>query len=275
MHTPPHDGRVRSTRNTSELNQLSTPTDQLPVKWDEELAKYATKAAALERPAVGRLAFRGGILTYQNQAIPGNKLNVVIVASAHENALFQNVLDNRQFDPSKPEAPVCYALSVSGEEMVPHPQSKTKMAAKCSECKYNAWGSAPNGGKGKACKDTRRLVMIPQSAVTGQTANAESVKKAEAATASIPVTSVKNWANYTSQLATEFRRPAWAMVTELSVHPHAKNQLEVKFTPAGMVEQAFLSDLMQRATNSEAIVLTPYSQESNAPPAQPQAGRKY
>lgn len=247
-------------------------TENLPIRWDEELAKHAQKQASLERPAVGRLAFRGGVMTYQNQPIPGNALNVVIVGTAKEHALYQNVLDGRPFDPNNPETPVCYALSLEGEDMAPHSQAKTKMAPSCAECKYNAWGSAPNGGRGKACKESRRMVVLPSSAVTGPP---DAVKKAEAATASIPVTSVKNWANYLSQIATEFRRPSWAMVTTISEVPNAKTVFEIKFSPAGMVEEAYFTDLMQRAKNSEAIVLTPYPQESNAPPKAPLQNRKY
>lgn len=253
-------------------------TDNLPTKWDEELAKYAAAAAALERPAVGRLGFRGGVMTYQGQPIPGNKLNAVVVSSAKEHALYQNVLDQRPFDPNTPEAPVCYALSLSGEDMVPHPQSRQKMAASCLECRFNAWGSNPKGGKGKACKEGRRLLLLPASAVIaapGEVLQRDSVKKAEAATASIPTTSIKNWANYTAQLSGEYRRPPWAMITEISLHPHAKNQIEVKFTPVGLVGQEHFPNLMQRVETSNAIVMTPYAQETNAAPAQPQANRKY
>lgn len=253
-------------------------TTNLPTKWDEELAKYAKQQAAQERPAVGRLAFRGGVMTYQGQAIPGNKLDVVIVASAKENALYSNVLERRAFDSNKPESPICYALSLTGSDMAPHPQSKQKMAAKCSECKYFAWGSNPNGGKGKACKESRRLIVLPRSAVIpnpGQQLQPDSVKKAEAATASIPATSIKNWANYTALLAGEFGRPAWAMVTDLSLHPHPKNQIEVKFAALGRVPDEFLGDLMQRVQSAETTILTPYAEGGNAEPAQPQQGRKY
>jgi hypothetical protein len=250
----------------------------LPTKWDEELAKHATKQAALERPAVGRLAFRGGVMTYQNQPIPGNKLNLVIVSTAKEHALYANVLENRSFDANKPENPVCYALALDGQDMIPHPQAKTRMAANCLECKYNQWGSAPNGGRGKACKESRRMVVLPQSSVLSGPnvpAAAGSVKKAEAATCSIPVTSVKNWANYTAQLAGEYRRPSWAMVTEMSEHPHAKTVFEIKFSPVALVDDSHLGDLMARVETANGIVMTPYSQETNAPAPQPMQNRKY
>lgn len=253
-------------------------TDNLPTRWDEELAKHATKAAALERPAVGRIAFRAGIMTYQNQPIPGNKLGVVIAASAKEHALYQNVLDQRPFDPNKPEAPICYALSLDGESMAPHPQSVKKQAPTCAECRWFAWGSDLRGGKGKACKESRRLVVLPSSAVVapnGAPAVAGSVKKSEAASTSIPSTSIKNWANYTAQLSGEYRRPSWAMLTEMSAHPHARNVFEVKFAPMGLVDDIHLGDLMSRVETANTIVMTPYAEGGNAAPAQPQANRKY
>lgn len=255
--------------------------ENLPTRWDEELAKHAQKIAQQERPAVGRLAFRGGVMTYQGQPVPGNKLNCIIVGSAKEHALYENVLQNRPFDPNKPENPTCYALSLTGEDMVPHAQAKQKMAPNCADCKYNAWGSHPGGGKGKACKESRRLIILPQSAVfimkDGQATLAPegSIKKAEAAVASIPSTSLKNWANYTAQCATEFRRPPWAMLTEIAIYPHARTVFEVKFTALTTIPESFLGELLQRTQTAEAIIMTPYSQDSNAPPQQPMKNRKY
>lgn len=248
------------------------------VKWDEELAKYANKAAAQERPAVGRLAFRAGVMTYQGQPIPGNKLETVIIASAKEHALYANVLENRQFDPNNPESPVCYALSLDGENMAPHAQVKQKRATDCANCAFNAWGSDPKGGRGKACKEVRRLIVIPKSAVVappGQQLPADSVKKSESASCNIPVTSVKNWANYTALLAAQFRRPAWAVVTEISVTPNPKTMFEVKFAVTDVVKDHLLSDLHQLVQSAERLVMTPYSDSTNAPRQQPMQGRKY
>lgn len=255
------------------------------VKWDEELAKYAQKAAAMERPAVGRIAFRGGTMTYQGQPIPGNKLPVIILARAKEHALFKNVLENRQFNPSQVESPICFALSLNDEdEMIPHADAVQKMSPGCTNCQYNAWGSNPNGGRGKACKESRRLVVLPQSAVLVppapgmqlQSAPVGSVKKAEAATCSIPATSIKNWANYTAQLLGEYRRPSWAMVTEMSLHPHPKNQFEIKFAPLFEVPMEHIPELHQRVQTAESIVMTPYSPpQANAQPQQPMQNRRY
>ncbi len=245
----------------------------LPTKWDEELAKHATKQAAVERPAVGKIGFKGGVMTYQNVPIPGNKLNVVIIAAAKENAYYPDA-----YDANNVKSPACFALALGDDPLAPHPQAQTKMAATCAECRYNAWGSDPKGGKGKACKENRRLVMVPQSAVLSGPnipAAAGSVQKAESASASIPPTSLKNWANYTAQLAGEYRRPSWAMITEMSVIPNARSVFEVKFSPVGLVDDSHLGDLMARVETANSIVMTPYSQNAPSQPAQAQPNRKY
>jgi hypothetical protein len=36
-----------------------------------------------------------------------------------------------------------------------------KQSDACATCPRNAWGTAPNGGKGKACGDHRRLAIVP------------------------------------------------------------------------------------------------------------------
>lgn len=254
-------------------------TENAIVRWDEELARYAQQQASIERPAVGKISFRSGQMTYQNQPIPGNKLECIIISSAHEHALYANVVENRAFDPSKPESPICYALSATGENMVPHPQAAKKAAAECASCPYFAWGSAGPGKKGKACKEVRRMLVLPRSAVIGpdgKFGDPLQVRKSEAAVCSIPTTSVKNWANYTAQLSGQFRRPAWAMLTEISVVPDARTQFQVKFAPVAEIPTEFMQTIIERVTQSEAIVMAPYAIQSTAPPpAQPLQQRKY
>jgi hypothetical protein len=251
------------------------------VRWDEELAKHATKQASVERPAVGKISFRAGHMSYQNQPIQGNRLECIIIGAAHEHALYSNIIENRAFDPMKPESPTCFSLSLDGEAMVPHPQALRKIPSTgaqiqtgpdCTTCPYNAWGSDPKGGRGKACKEVRRMVILPKAAIMGEPIG---VRKSEAAVMSIPVTSVKNWANYTSLLAGQFRRPAWAMVTEVSVGPHARNQFEVKFAPVIEIGNEWLGELIERAKQAEQLLMTPYAPPQAQATPQPMSGRKY
>jgi hypothetical protein len=240
-------------------------TENLPVAWEEELAKSATEVAALETPKLANFSFRAGVLAYQGVALPGNKLECIIVASAFQHRLYEGA-----FDADNPATPICFALSLTGEDMVPHEASTQPQSDKCETCENFKWGSAEKG-RGKACKAGRRLIAIPKSALE------HGVAKAEMGMATIPVTSVRGWANYVNSLATQYRRPPWAMLTEMSVVPDVKTQFQVKFAPVGMVENEHLAAIRAKIEMANAVLLAPYEFSENAAPKddKPKKERKF
>lgn len=236
--------------------------------WDEELAKQAREVAAAERPSVSNISARAGVLSYQGTPIPGNKLPVIVVATAYENQYFPS-----SFDPNKTEAPTCFALSIDGLDMVPHENSREKQADSCAECPMFKWGSDPKGGKGKACKSKRRLVLIPANALE------DGVEKAEMAQLTLPVTSVKNWGNYVNRLAATVKRPPWAVITEVKTQPHVKNQFEIVFEPVSAVDSEHLGALSVLREAADNIALRPYEIPTEEAEAEeepkPKGKRKY
>lgn len=240
--------------------------ENLPMKWDEELAKHAKEASSLERPALSQISLRAGVMTYQKQPVPGNKLDVVVIASAFEKKYFTGA-----FNPDKYEAPACYALSLTGDGMIPHEDAKDKQGVDCASCPKNQWGSQGAGKKGKACKEVRRLALLP----AGQVA-AGSIASAELAVLSVPVTSAKNWANYVNVIAAEYSRPPWGMLTEVSTIPDAKTQFQVKFAAKGLVEEQYLGAIHKRITSAQDVLLTPYDDSGVVAKApDPLPNRKY
>ena len=67
------------------------------------------------------------------------------------------------YDPNKPEAPTCFAISKMVEGMAPSPNAVDPQNETCKECTFNQWKSAPVGN-GKACKNIRRLALVPPNA---------------------------------------------------------------------------------------------------------------
>lgn len=217
-------------------------------RWEDTLAKEAKQVAALERPALSQISTRAGQLVYQGQPVPGNKLPCIVIASAFENRYY-----DRPFDPNNRSAPKCFSLSLTGDDMVPSEEVKEPQSPACSGCKLNQWGSDPKGGKGKACKQVRRLALLPAAAVaTGGS------KTTEMALISIPVTSARNWANYVNQCATEYSRPPWALITEISTEPNAKTQFQIIFKTMGMVGDEYLGDMQKRIELAQNVLLEPY-----------------
>jgi hypothetical protein len=241
--------------------------DQVPVAWADKLAESAKEVAKLERPALSQISLRAGVMTYQKQPVPGNKLMTVIVSQAFENKWF----GDKKFDPNKYEAPGCYALSLTGEAMVPHEDAKDPQADNCEVCEQSKWGSAGGGSKGKACKEVRRLALIPAAALKDG-----NVATAELAVISIPVTSARNWANYVNTIAAEFQRPPWGMLTEISVVPDARTQFQVKFEAKGLVSDEYLPQIYKRVEGANMVLLTPYDDSGTVAQApDPLPNRKY
>lgn len=229
-------------------------------KWDEELAKHAQKAAAAERPALAAISLRGGIMSYEKQPVPGNKLSVIIVAST-----MQRLYYDKPFDPNKPASPICFAFHDGTDDVpwVPHEKAHAKQSDLCATCPMNEWGSDIKGGRGKACKEVRKLALIPNTA--GK----------EMAMMSVPVMSVKNWSNYVNGLAASVRRPPWGVVTEVSVHPDARSQFTVKFDLVELVPEEKLGEVYAKIPLAMEALTTPYDyQNPQETMGSPQDGKK-
>lgn len=198
------------------------------VKWDAELAKYAEADAAAAVGGAGNfLSVKGAVLSYKNNPLPGNKIEVVVLDFVNENQYYEE-----DYDPDNPASPACYAFFRKEPnkvvEMVPHEESQDKQRDNCNDCEHFEWGSAKKG-KGKRCKEVKRLAMILATA-------AEDVKEipdAEEVMLKVSVTNCKAWDGYVQQVAA-LKRPTWAVVTEITVLPDPKNQYRMQFK---LVEQ--------------------------------------
>jgi hypothetical protein len=217
------------------------------VNWEEELAKDAKQQAERERPALAAISLRGGIMMYEKIQIPGNKLICIIVAS-----MMQRLYYDKPFDPNKPASPICFAFH-DGEDGVPwtpHEKAHEKQAETCALCPMSEWGSDIKGGRGKACKEVRKLALIP---------GAESK---EMALLSVPVMSVKNWSNYVNGVAASAKRPPWGVLTEISVHPDARSQFVVKFDLVDLLPESKLAGIYSKIGLAREVLTTPYDYQN-------------
>ena len=225
------------------------------VNWADKLADEAKQVATMERPSLSNISLRGGVMMLNQVRVPGNRLECIIISS-----IFQQRFYKGRFDPNNLQNPDCFSLSLHGEEMVPHEASKEKQNGHCDGCSKNAWGSAStpeNPSRGKACKDTRRIALIPK--------DAKDIAKAEIAVLTLPVTSVKNWGTYVQGLAAEYRRPPFGVFTEIEVEPDPKRQFTVRFKCTGIVaDEGTLGAIYNRKPSVDEILMTPYDDSGNA-----------
>lgn len=247
-----------------DIIESKTTAVGLPGSWREKLAQQAKEAAAKERPSVSKISLRAGVIKYGDQPVKGNILPAIVLLAAHRNTYY-----DKPFDPNNLANPVCFALSISGDDMEAHANvpdenvpanSLEKPRAtprSCDGCAFNDWGSDPKGGRGKACKETRRLIILPADAAD----SVENAKNAEMAIIDIPVTSGKNYSNFVNGLAAGAQVPPWAAITDISTQPDAKSQFKVTFTPKQVIaDDAVLEALHARFEEAERVALIPYDE---------------
>ena len=159
--------------------------------------------------------------------VDGNELNVVVLAFIHENQKYDGI-----YNPDVVNVPTCYAFGHNDDEMKPHEAAPDKQAELCAGCWANEYGSA-DIGKGKACKNVRRLVVITQE----EAETVEGIENAEPRMLKLPVMSVKNWSTYVLNTLNEtLHRPCYGVVTTVKVVPDAKSQFRVQFKFDSLVD---------------------------------------
>ena len=217
------------------------------VAWKDRVSALAKEVASTEKPTGGGyVSFRGGRLAIGDNYVPGDKIECVILDYVWEYTFFPNA-----YDATKSVSPVCYAygrkedeMTVAGEE----PQSDS-----CAGCSRNEWGSDLKGGRGKACKNSRKLAILHADSLKGNIASAEVVF------ARLPVTSVKNFSKFATDVANVLHVPPFGVVCELSVTPNPTSQFQVNFRVVEKIENdAVMQALYERHVTMDKLLRAPY-----------------
>lgn len=233
------------------------------VGWEARLAEDAKEAAASEVVSGRFISCRGAQFSFNGTTLK-NPLDVIVMQHAHENAYYEG-----EWDPDAPAAPVCFALSIDGKDMKPHELSAKPQHPKCAGCPKNEFGTADKG-KGKACKNTRRLALM----MPGQLDNPI---EAEIAYLRPPVTSVKGWSDYVNGLASALKLPPYAVTTTIINAPDPKSQFKLSFKVAGKLDLSQVHEaFMAKRQELKETILFPYQAQAQMPAEEkPVRRRKY
>lgn len=148
---------------SNELTIQGQRPDYLPALPTDGGPSRFTSGISAGGLALPRLSFRGKVFRIRKngeEASIGNGPLRVILVDAREPV--SKAYYEKAYTPGETTPPRCYA------EDGMHPRSgeegKGPIAATCAQCPMNQWGSAMRNGvptKGKACSDTKRLVVFP------------------------------------------------------------------------------------------------------------------
>jgi hypothetical protein len=273
---PPADKPARGSGRA--VANAAPKTSNAVANWEERLAAEAEAAAELEKGGgLGKsLSFKGGVMTFDGNAIKGNQIACIVVASAIEKAYYEG-----KYDPNNPDPPVCFALTQTDpEDLAPDPEKVAELQNDvCATCQWNEWGSADTG-RGKACKDVRRLGVIPAGTMekNGDVqlfTDPKMIDKAELAFAKLPPTALNAWAAYVRMVATTMKRPPHGVFTLLSVEPDPTNQFKITFEALELVDRELLPAVYKRHDEALPLVMQPYTYPTEEQKAErkKQAGR--
>lgn len=150
---------MATSKNSSTAVAVKKPASGALVSMKEAMAAQLASLSERTAPATGN-AIR--ITQGKEFILPSgektDQLQVVVVDFTSRNEFYEGMFDKDNISP-----PACFAIGSSPNKLTPSVNSPVKQADTCAECPMNAFGSAQNG-KGKACKNTRVLAVLPPGA---------------------------------------------------------------------------------------------------------------
>ena len=238
----------------------------LPKDLQKALAEQAETEHAREPDAASSIiSIRGKKFRIGDEQLP-DELLVVVSAVAMENAWY-----DRAYDPNATTPPACFAIALTEDEMAPHADSPVKQHTKgCETCPHNQWDTGPNG-KGKACKNARRLVLL---AYADDQAGSENLKNTAPATLKVPPTSIKAWAGYSKAITGRYKRPTSSVVTKISLNPNVDFP-QLQFSLDKLLDDVDdINAVIDRSDVTQEMALKPYNVSEFEPLAAKKAKTK-
>ena len=131
-------------------------------------------------------------------------LQAVIVEFVSVNNFYEGTYDPKAISP-----PACFAIGTIPTQLVPSPNAPAIQSDSCAGCPMNQYGSA-SVGEGKACKNQRRLALLPP----GGTAD-DAIMVLD-----VSPTGLKSFDSYVRSVAQKFGVTPVGVVTEISFDPN-------------------------------------------------------
>jgi len=239
------------------------------VNWTERLGKIAVATAAAEVVSGKFMSFKSGVMSANDTPLPGNSIDCIIIGSCHERTFY-----SKPYNPNVITSPDCYAFGVADEEglvpeMLPHADVAKPMHTSCTGCPMDEWKSDIQGGRGKGCKEIRRLAILPLDSLK----DPSKILGTAEMYARVPVMSVVKWAAYTHLLAAHKTAP-FAVVSRMFLLPDARSQFTVNFElKAKITDDDVLSALWNKHVLVQQGINFPYEAITEPEPA-PAPGKK-
>lgn len=216
-------------------------TDNLPVNIEEQLKKQLATLNSRTGPAPSnKISTRGKKFTLPGGR-SGTDLHVIVLDWRYVPAHYPGA-----YNPNQPQDPDCFAVGPASPDsgnLAPHESITKPHSDNCKTCPKNQWKSGA-GGKGKACKNQVRLLVVPADA-SGNT---------DPMTLYVSPTAVKHWERYVNDLNQYDGLSEIQVVTHVTFDP---NETYPTLRFAKLDKHANLNEMWALRQRHQAIVERP------------------
>ena len=128
-------------------------------------AQLAKELATLDKtvapPSGNRISLKGKMFTFPDGKTSPGPIDAVVLDWRNVNAYYKGA-----YNANKIESPSCFALAKERDGLSPSDKCDDPQSEGCDGCQWNEWGSAPGGGRGKACKNQVRIAVVAPDATS-------------------------------------------------------------------------------------------------------------
>lgn len=172
------------------------------VNYQEQLRReLAQLSETVEAPSSNKISTKGKTFTLPNQRSSPGPLQVIVLDYIAVNMVYKGA-----YNPSIKQPPLCWAIGREIKNLAPSKNVPTPQAVDCASCPKNQWGSGA-GGRGRACKNQRRLLVIAPDL------------KGEPMTLYVSPTGLKAWDSYVRDLAHDHGKLPIQVITSVTFDP--------------------------------------------------------
>jgi hypothetical protein len=219
------------------MSKKSETQNQL-VAFKEQLAKdLAEVGDRLAPPSGNRITTKGKVFTLPNGKQDPGPMQCVILDWRSTSLYYDGA-----YDANNPRPPQCFAIGKIIKELTPSENSPKKVHSTCEGCPMNQWGSAPVG-KGKACKNGRRL------AIAAVDADAET----QPMIIEVSPTGIGSFEAHVNRLATQLGVLPIQVVTTISF-VESSTFPQLVFSTEGALDEAKIPLMMSLKETAQALV---------------------
>lgn len=228
--------------------------DSFTSKWEKQAVEDSARTGASGDG--NKISIKGGSFTYRESDL-GTEMEVVILDWSSVKAYYDS-----PYDPDERSSPACWAIGkTTPNQLTPSDKSPLIQCDTCAACELNQFGSAERG-KGKACSDKRRLLVVPVDELADLP-----VEEIEAAIIEVPATSCRNFDKFVNGVAKLSKRPTFAITTVISFDEEI-DYPALLFKPNELIgDVAIASKIEQLREMHEEAVMHEYDPEQYKTPA--------